>query len=323
MGSHRARGARDRATDGFPRRVGAIDAGTNAIRFQAAEFVDATHWVELEYRRVPVRLGHNAFLNGRLDEDIMAAAVEALSAFRRAIDDLGLTGCRAVATSAVRESRNGAELVERVRRECGISLETITGSEECRLVWMALRTRVDLGERRWVLIDLGGGSLEVALVSAAGVHWSESHALGTVRLLEDLRGSVYTDPDRLRELVADYGAAAALQLPGSTPSPPPAGIIATGGNIEALAELAGRRPDDRGVSGLPLDTLRWWIDTLSTMSVDERRDHLGLAEDRADVILLAAVLYERVALLGGADAIVVPHVGVKEGVLLDLVEPPP
>lgn len=94
-------------------------------------------------------------------------------------------------------------------------------------------------------------------------------------------------------------------------------------NIEALAELAGRRPDDRGVSGLPLDTLRWWIDTLSTMSVDERRDHLGPAEDRADVILLAAVLYERVALLGGADAIVVPHVGVKEGVLLDLVEPPP
>lgn len=301
----------------FPMRVGAIDAGTNAIRFVAAEFMDPTHWVELEYQRIPVRLGHNAFLTGRLDDETMAAAVEALSSFRRSIDRHGIPRYRAVGTSAVRESENGGELVDRIRGECGIDLETITGSEEARLVWMAAKSRVELGERQWMLTDLGGGSLEVSLVSDAGVRWVESHTMGTVRLLEDLGGGE-GDPEHFRRLVAEY--AGTMRMPDLTGEEPLAGLIATGGNIESLADLAGCQPDPSGVSVLPLEGLREWIEILGGMSVEQRMERFGLHDDRADVILPAALIYERVAVLAGANEFTVPHVGVKEGVLMDLVE---
>ncbi len=301
----------------FPFRVAAIDAGSNAIRFVAAEFVDPGHWLELEVQRVPVRLGHNVFLTGSLDEDTMKAAVETMATFRRAIDTHGIPRYRAVATSAVRESRNGGELVERIRRECGIQLETITGSEEARLVWLAVRRRVELGEGRWLTADLGGGSLEVSLVSAEGIHWSESHQMGTVRLLEDL-GDPDQEPERFLALAREY--AGTLRIPDDVGTSGLEGVMATGGNIEALAELAGRSPGPEGVSHLPLAHLRRVVEKLAAMSLEERMERFGLRRDRADVIVPAGLLYERVAMLAGVDEIVVPHVGVKEGLLLDMAE---
>ena len=304
-----------RADDVFPLRVGAIDMGSNAIRFVAAEFLAPTRWVELEYQRVPVRLGHQVFLTGELDDDALAAAVETLASFRSSMDHLGLERYRAVATSAVRESRNGSVLVQRVRQECGIRLETITGSEEARLVWLAVRSRLAMDERPWMLVDLGGGSLEVSVVNKREIQRSRSHSAGTVRLLEVLEDSGSVQD--LRELIAEYASTLRLEDLGDLELE---GLAATGGNIEDLAKLAGCEPDAEGVSRLPLSDLRSWVRKLSSMDVSERVRRLGLREDRADVILPAALLYQRVAKLAGVEEIVVPHVGVKEGVLLDVVE---
>ena len=301
----------------YPFRVAAIDVGSNAIRFSAAEFVSPGYWVDLEVQRVPVRLGHQTFVTGHLDERAMQAAVESMSTFRRALDTHGISRYRAVATSAVREARNGSVLVDRIRRECGIQLETITGTEEARLVWLSVRARVDLRGKRWLAMDLGGGSLEVSLLSEKGILWTESHTMGTVRLLEDL-GGVDADPEQFRRLLAEYTGT--LRLPDRVDRRSLAGIIATGGNMDALASIAGCVPDDRGVSVLPVTELDRVIRLLSTMSTSERVERLGLREDRADVILPAGLIYRRVAELGGATEITVPHVGVKEGVLLDLAD---
>jgi exopolyphosphatase/guanosine-5'-triphosphate,3'-diphosphate pyrophosphatase len=301
----------------FPFRVAAIDVGSNAIRFVVGEFVGPGHWVELEMQRVPVRLGHGVFLTGHLDARAMAAAVEAMASFRRAIDTLGVPRYRAVATSAVRESRNGGEFADAVRRETGIQLEAITGSEEARLVWIAVRHRVPLGDLPWVTVDLGGGSLEVSLVSSEGIHWSESHTMGTVRLLEDL-GGPDAEPAEFRGLVKEY--VNTLRFHDHIEPGEIGGLIATGGNIETLALLAGVERDERGVSRLPVKRLRKLVKALGRMGVAERIETLQLREDRADVIFPAGLLYERVARLAGATEIVVPHVGVKDGVLLDVAE---
>lgn len=294
----------------FPLRVAAVDVGSNAIRFAAAEFSDPVHYTELETRRVPIRLGHDVFRSGQLTQGTMDAAVEALAGFRERIEALGIPHHRAVATSAVRESRNGGEFVERVRREAGIHLTAITGSEEARLVWVAVRNRLPPGDRKWVLVDLGGGSVEVSLVDRSGILWSESHTLGSVRLLEELSGTGKTP--------AEY--AATLSIPAAARHWNPAGMIATGGNIEALARLAGSGVDENGVSVLPLPRLRALIESLGQLSPRQRVEELGLREDRADVILPAAVVYERLGVLAGADEVRVPHVGVREGILLDTVD---
>lgn len=300
----------------FPLRVAAVDVGSNAIRFVAAEFTAPLAYTTLADARIPVRLGHDVFLTGRLAPDAMAAAVEGLGGFRRQMDALGIEHYRAVATSATRESRNAAEFVERARREAGIELEVITGSEEARLGFEAVRSRVRFGEDRWILVDLGGGSVEVSLVDATGILWSESHVMGSVRLLEELQASG-EEPGRFQRLMREY--AATLQIPVLAQQWKPRGVIATGGNIEALARLTGHEPGPEPAR-LPLAELRAALELLGRLSFRQRVEQLGLREDRADVILPAAMIYERVAALARAEEIVVPWAGLKDGLLVDLVD---
>lgn len=306
----------DSASEAYPLRVGAVDVGSNAIRFVAAAFEAPGRHRELAYERVPVRLGHSAFLTGELEASAMDDAVEGFRRFRETIDRLEIEHVRAVATSAVRESRNSEALVQRILDETGIQLRLISGSEEARLVWSAVRSRIDLGESKWMLVDLGGGSVEVSLADQAGIMWSESHKMGSVRLLEELRGADDV-PAHFANLLAEY--AATLHIPHASKHWTPVELIATGGNIEELARMVGEtRPD--GVLRVTRERLGSAIDRLSRLSFDERVGQLGLREDRADVILPAAMVYDRVAELAGADHLLVPGVGVKEGVLLDLVD---
>lgn len=313
MGKKKRNGAE---VTSLPLRVACVDMGSNAIRFMAAEFSSEFEYSVLASERCPVRLGHSVFLSGRLDQQAMDAAVAALAGFKKKMDELGVRHCRAVATSAVRESKNGREFVKRVAAETGLKLEVISGSEEARLVHTAVSRVVPLGDRRWLLVDLGGGSVEVSLVDQHGAYWSESHTMGSVRLLEELT-EAGADPGRFRRLLAEY--ISVLKVPGMSGGQQLAGYVATGGNIEELAKVAGFS-DETGVTQLPVETLRAVIEQLARLSYRQRVENLGLREDRADVILPAAMVYERLAELSGALEITVPRVGIKEGVLFDLVD---
>jgi exopolyphosphatase / guanosine-5'-triphosphate,3'-diphosphate pyrophosphatase len=301
----------------FPISVAAIDVGSNAIRFVAAEFATATDYRLLREERVPVRLGHDVFLSGRLADEALDGGVAALTAFRGYLDELGIRHCRAVATSAVREAANGEDFVRRVRDAAGIDIEVITGSEEARLVHAAVRSRVAFTGGHWVLVDLGGGSVEVSVVDERGIRLSESHTMGSVRLLEEL-SVAGAEPGRFRDLLEEYTRT--LRFPHVIGKSSVEGLVATGGNIETLARMSGGGRRDERVLTLPVVTLRKLIDMLSRLSFRQRVEELGLREDRADVILPAAMVYERVATLAAVETILVPQVGVKDGLLIDLVD---
>lgn len=301
----------------FPLRVACIDVGSNAIRFGAAEFSSATRFTLLAQERIPVRLGHDVFLSGRMPPAVIDATVAALASFRQQMTALGITHCRAVATSATRESRNGDELIARAQRDAGVDLQLITGAEEGRLVHLAVRNRIALGRERFVLVDLGGGSVEVSLADHSGTLWVESHNVGSVRLLEEL-ADAGDRPGAFRRLLEEY--VATLRVPSVTRTMKPAGFIVTGGNMEAIARLAGAEPGADGVSVVTRRALRAVIETVSRLSYRQRVEQLGLKEDRADVVLPGAMIIERLAEMTGARRILVPYVGLKEGVLLDIVD---
>ncbi|HQT93970.1 MAG: hypothetical protein B7Z68_01490 [Acidobacteria bacterium 21-70-11] len=302
----------------FPVRVACIDVGSNALRFVAAEFEAPDRFRVIEQERAAVRLGHDVFLTGRLTDGAMDAASAALAAFWARIAKLDVEVYRAVATSAVRESSNGEAFVVRVRDQVGLELEVISGSEEARLVHAAVRRAVPLAGKDWIVVDVGGGSVEILLVDERAILWSESHTMGSVRLLEEL-SETGEEPGRFRRLLEEYTAT--LRLPAAAHSRRPTGFIATGGNAETLAQLAGTAAATAGGLGsLSVDALRNIIERLSRLSYRQRVEELGLREDRADVILPAAMVYEHLAGLSGASMIVVPGVGIKEGVLYDLVE---
>lgn len=300
----------------FPINVASIDVGSNALRFLAAEFKNEKDYDLLSSDRYPLRLGHDVFVSGHMTDETISSAVSGLSTFSEQMAGLKVKRYRAVATSAVRESTNGEELVSRAREEIGLELEKISGSEEARLVYLSVKHRVPLGDGQWILADLGGGSVEVSLVDGDGVHWSESHTMGSVRLLEELAGSG-DEPGRFKKLLQEY--IQTLRIPAVIRDKKPAGFIATGGNIETIASLLSTQ--NRSTSSrVSLNDLRTLIEKLAGLPYRERIKKFNLKEDRADVILPASLVYERLAMLVGADEILVPHAELREGVLLDLID---
>ncbi len=301
----------------FPVRCAAVDVGSNAMRLLVAEFTAPGRFRPLASERNPVRLGHGVFLSGRLSTRVAAAALEVLKGYAARLRELKVTRVRAVTTSAVRESANGKVFLSTVKRQAGINLEVISGSEEARLVFRAVSSRVDLSRGLWMMADLGGGSVEVSLADASGVLWSESHTMGSVRLLEELSGDD-AEPGAFLRLLKEY--ADTLRVPEALEGRRLVGLVATGGNMESLAQLAMAAPGPDGLARVPVAALSQLIRQLSKLSYRQRVSELGLREDRADVILPAAIVYERLARLAKVREITVPFVGVKEGVVLDLVD---
>lgn len=299
----------------FPLRVASIDVGSNALRFLAAEFKNRKEFDLLLSDRYPLRLGHDVFLSGKMTSDAIESAITGLKTFANHMGRLDVKKYRAVATSAVRESKNSGELIAKVRNDAGLELETISGSEEARLVHLSVKHHIPLGDEQWILADLGGGSVEVSLIDDAGILWSESHTMGAVRLLEELAGSG-EEPGRFKKLLEEY--VATLRVPMVIQSKKPAGFITTGGNIETIASLLDPQNGTKA-SRVPLADLRKLIEKLARLTYHERIRELNLREDRADVILPASLVYERLGILVDAKEIIVPHAELREGILLDLV----
>ncbi len=302
----------------MPERVAAIDVGTNAIRFFAAETDGREGFHVVAEARSPVRLGHGVFSTGLIDATAAAEAAAALVQAARQMKELSIERYRAVATSAVRESRNRRDFVRQVREASGLRLEVIAGSEEIRLVHAAVRRHLALGKDTWVLVELGGGSVEIALADESRVSWSETHAMGAVRLMEMfVRGN--SEPKEFSRLIQEY--AATIRLPSKIAERGLKGFIATGGNIESIARICqGSRDPQEGPLVVPVADVRTLIGKLSRMSVAERQKEYDLRVDRADVIVPAAIVYAHLAERLGAAEVVVPGGGLREGIVFDLLE---
>jgi exopolyphosphatase/guanosine-5'-triphosphate,3'-diphosphate pyrophosphatase len=291
----------------MPVRLGAIDAGSNAIRVVIAELA-ATELVRIEAERIPVRLGHNAFTHGILEPRTIDDAVAAFVHFRERFDHHQVTMYRAVATSAVRNSGNRDVLLHRLYHEAGIELEVIEGEEEARLVRKAVSQAMG-GQAPRVILDLGGGSLEVNVRS--GSAWrGHSLPVGTVRLLETfgLEGAIAdTEAGMVRRYTATLVTPIARAANGHTTA------AITGGNADALAKIFGE-------SGFELAQLEKGLPGIVGASVDERMTKFGIKRDRAEVLGIAALVFATVARQLGLHKLVAPGVGVREGVLIELAE---
>lgn len=321
-------------------RFAAIDVGSNAMRLRIIEASapreadgkrGASIWKEVANARAAVRLGTEVFTKGRLAPASIGEACAALREFRQAMDDAKVDAYRATATSAVREAENGATLVERALREAGIELDVIEGVEEARLIELAVVRNLDMGNRRVMLIDVGGGSTELTLLDAGKHTYSISLPIGTVRLLETLLREKTDDVaadgrgralDRekqrlLSEMVDRAVAEARVRLEKTSFEL----IVGTGGNVETLADLC---PAKGGIGGYAraadVSQVKALFAKLARMSPSERQSAYNLRPDRADTIVPAAAIFLRLAEVWNAAAIAVPGVGLKEGILEELVD---
>jgi exopolyphosphatase / guanosine-5'-triphosphate,3'-diphosphate pyrophosphatase len=307
-------------------KIAAIDAGSNAMRMVVGNINDAWQVVPIENIRLPVRLGQDVFTNGVLEEKTIQQAVDAFSHFQRVAREFGVIQTRAIATSAMREAENGDILLGRIARTTGIEVEVISGDEEARLIHMAVANLVKLAGKRAVLIDIGGGSVEVTISKNGNILSTESYNMGTVRLLSKLDGG----KDAVRgllgrkhpftQLVREYAESARRRIDREIGREHVDLCIGTGGNVEDLGRLAERVLKGSTARVIGVRELEKLIDRLSEMTVKERITRLKLRPDRADVILPAAIVLHIIAHEARVRQITVPGVGLKDGLLLEMAD---
>jgi exopolyphosphatase/guanosine-5'-triphosphate,3'-diphosphate pyrophosphatase len=284
---------------------------------QIVRLVDATRFDLVDYQRVPVRLGQDVFSVGYITEASMEATIQAISRFRDLLEHLGVPRLRAVATSAVREAENSDIFIDRIASQTGITPEVISGEEEARLVHLAVSKAIDLRGKYAVLIEIGGGSVEVTLSFGETILSSESYRLGTVRLLQKF-GSVTDNLLSFSRMVLEYAELARQRIDREIGEQKIDLCMGTGGNADALGELRRRLLRRRSSDFIQLDELAALVETIGKMPVAERIEKLGLRPDRADVIVPAGIVLHMIARETRVRQITLPHVGLKEGILWDM-----
>ena len=294
----------------------AIDAGSNAIRAVVARASSATEIREISAQRCPVRLGHYVFTQRRFDRLTLARTAQAFRHFRGLLDRYDVREYRAVATSAVREAANRDTLIRRIYRQTGIRLEVISAAEEARLVRSAVLGSLPEGVSPELILDLGGGSLEISLMRGHDVERSLALPVGTVRLMETFGISGPITEDRME--VLQHHVLSMLRT--IWPNPPhlsSALAVACGGNAEALARLAPA-PPVCGKDALNLELLRERLWAILRLDVSGRMKAFGVRRDRAEVMGIAAIVFTTLGDWFKFATLVVPGVGVREGILRDL-----
>ena len=293
--------------------------GSNAIRFMIAEVSGAQHRIVASHR-LPIRLGHVVFQTGNVPNALIADTVDAFRRFRSACDHQGVETRRAIATSAMRDARNRDLIVDRVRAASGFAIEVISGTQEAYLLQLGVASRVELGAGRSVLVDVGGGSVEVVVVDDGVVTSANSYRLGALRMLEQFAES---PSDRLVELMHQHLKSLEHRIAENFEGARVDRYVAVGGNIDSLVDLVADRAgaqQERGVDACDLDELQREVEDLAAMSVPERIERHGLRADRADTIVPAGVVYLALGRLTGVRRLLAPRAGVKEGLLTEVLQ---
>ena len=269
--------------------IAAIDVGSNAIRLAIARVgTDGTFQV-VHFTREPVRLGHDVFGTNRISPETIKAALIAFRRFRELLNKHSVNRLRAVATSAVREAENGDRLAAQISRRYGIGLTVIDPEEEARLVHLAVKDRIRLGGKVALLVDIGGGSVEISLATANGIVSTDSFAMGSVRLLRvlDQRGMNST---RFNHLVAQYIDVSKQRLKDELGMKRVHLCVGTGGSVESIGEVRRALFKKNSASRITSEELQSINRRLQSMSIAERVSQLRLRPDRADVISPAAMV---------------------------------
>jgi len=287
-------------------RYAAIDIGSNAVRLLIADIIENNNSVSFKKNtliRVPLRLGDDAFLDKYLSEKKINNLIKTMSAFRNLMDVYKVTDYLAFATSAMRESKNGAEIVERIKTETDIDIEIIQGHKEAIIISSSHIEELIDKSKNYLYIDVGGGSTELSLFAAGELCASRSFNIGTIRMLDnqDTEEAWNSMKEFIRENTRQFKIISG---------------IGTGGNINKLYKLA-EEPNKGPLSFAKLKSLYVY---LNSFSLRDRINVLGLNQDRADVIIPACEIYMTVMKTAGIKNIYVPTFGLVDGTIQTLIE---
>ncbi len=295
-------------------KLAAIDIGSNAARLLISEVTTDENGIakfnKIDLIRVPLRLGFDVFgqrapngEKGIISEHRTNMILQTMQAYKSLLNVYEVKHLKACATSAMRDAKNSAEIIEKVKTLTGIEIEIISGSDEAAFIYENhIAENLDK-DHSYLYIDVGGGSTELTFFSNNKLVFKDSFNVGTIRLIKNNVPDKLWDEmkDAIKEKIKGHKAVTA---------------IGSGGNINKIFSLSKTKDD----KPLQLDLLRDYYKELSNVSLADRMNIYKLKEDRADVIVFALHIYINVMRWAGANEIYVPRIGLADGLIQHLYE---
>ena len=298
-------------------RYAVIDVGTNSVKFHLAERSVEGTWSTLIDRADVTRLGEGLQETGELGAEPMERTVSAIAGMADEARRSDAVEIAAVGTAGMRIARNAGSFVDAVRSRCGVTIEVISGEEEARLAYLAVRTALGPTEGSLVVFDTGGGSSQFTFGDGTHVDERFSVPVGAVRFTETFGLGGVVSPETLRAALEAI-AADLTRLDGR---PAPSALVAMGGAVTNLAAvkhgLATYDPDVVQGTVLDIAELDRQIERYRSRSADERRAVIGLQPKRAEVILAGACIVRTVMDKLGQGSLTVSDRGLRHGLLAE------
>ena len=280
----------------------AIDIGSNAARLQISSVLEndgVISFKRIEYVRFALRLGHDVFSDGAISPESEVRIFKLLHAYKLLMDLHEVKDYAICATSAMREASNSAEIITRIHKILDMKIQLIDGSREAELINDVVVQSLH-PKKNYLHIDVGGGSTELNIYRHREKLASKSFKIGSVRLLEGTEKE--GDWEKMRNWISQQKELISGDIEA----------IGTGGNIAKLFNLSKPTAEEKSMT---FDALFEMAAYVGSFSFEDRVNKLRLNTDRADVIVPAASIYLTAMELGGCKSILVPDLGLKDGIL--------
>jgi exopolyphosphatase / guanosine-5'-triphosphate,3'-diphosphate pyrophosphatase len=286
-------------------KLAAIDIGSNAARLLITDVIEGIghppEFSKLNLVRVPLRLGFDVFETGEISEHRTVMIIEAMKAYSHLLKLYEVEHLKACATSAMRDAKNGSEIIDRVKEETGIAIEIISGDLEAAVIYENhVAENMDLNNS-YLYIDVGGGSTELTFFGEGKMIFNQSFNIGTIRLLKNqVEEKMW---DEMKDVIK-----------AKTKGHKKIIAIGTGGNINKIFSISKKKDG----KPLELNLLKDYLKEFSAVSVKDRIRVFKLREDRADVIVPALQIFINVMRWADADEVLVPKIGLADGLIQHL-----
>jgi exopolyphosphatase/guanosine-5'-triphosphate,3'-diphosphate pyrophosphatase len=304
-------------------RLAAIDIGTNSVHMIVVQVRPDLSFEVIDREKEMVRLGAGGLDGRRITETAEAAALTALATFRRVAESHHVDEILAAATSATREAANGPEFLAAIARETGIRARVITGTEEARLIHLAALYGVESGGRPIVVIDIGGGSVEITLGASDPPTLARSFKVGVIRLTEKFVTTDPLSPRDERRLIRHVTSTTGHHLDAIVE----AGfdrVVGTSGTILSLGAMAAQAANGHA----PADVRNLRVDAaeihrlrkrLASLPLSERLRLPGMEPRRADIAVAGSILLDTLIRKLGARELTLCDLALREGLVLDYI----
>ncbi|WP_329136695.1 Ppx/GppA phosphatase family protein [Streptomyces sp. NBC_00670] len=300
-------------------RLGVLDVGSNTVHLLVVDAHPGARPLPAHSHKAELRLAQLLDEGGAIGTEGVDRLVAVVRDALQAAEDKGVEDLLPFATSAVREARNADEVLARVREETGVELQVLSGEEEARLTFLAARRWFGWSAGKLLVVDIGGGSLEIAYGIDEQPDAAVSLPLGAGRLTAGRLPGDPPAPDDVRALRRHVRTEIARKVGEFSRFGPPDHVVATSKTFRQLARIGGAARSADGLyvqRELKRESLEAWVPRLASMTTEERAELPGVSADRAHQLVAGALVAEAAMDLLGVESLEICPWALREGVIL-------